>query len=82
MIIKGNFFEISKILFYMFISAAQTLYELLTYNFDLYIAGIDLGIVEIPLGINLTIYPSMIFGTQIFITLFGLRLIKKFVPLA
>lgn len=61
---------------------SQSLYEFLTHRVDLNIGTIDLGIIQIPLGIDVSFYPSLIFGTQLFIFLITLRLIKKFVPLA
>lgn len=80
--ISGNFYELITKLFYYFLIVSQTLYDMLTYSFDLSIGTIDLGIVEIPLGLDITIYPSMMLGTALFGTLMGLRFVKKFVPMA
>lgn len=82
MILSGNFFEVIYNLFYFLLGVAQVLYDFLFYKVDLNYGEIDLGIVKIPLGLDISFYPTLIFGAQMFFFLITLRLIKKFVPFA
>ena len=80
--LSGNFFELIFDIFYFLLKVSQVFFEFLTHKVELNIASIDLGIVKIPLGLDISFYPSVVLGTHLFIGLMALRFVKKFVPLA
>lgn len=80
--LSGNFFELIFDLFYFLLKVSQVFFDFLTYKVELNVGGIDLGIVKIPLGLDISFYPSAVLGGQLFIGLMVLRFVKKFVPLA
>jgi len=80
--LSGNFFELIFNIFYFLLKVSQVFFDFLTYKVELSIGGIDLGIVKIPLGLDISFYPSALLGSYLFITLMSLRFVKKFVPLA
>lgn len=72
MTLSGNFFELIFNLFYFFLRASQIFFDFLTHKV----------VLDMPFGEDIVFYPSLVLGTQLFITLIGLRFVKKFVPLA
>lgn len=80
--LTGNFFELLFELFYFFLRVSDVFFDLLTHKVTLSVGDINLGLIKIPLGLNISFYPSVVLGTQLFIALMGLRFVKKFVPLA
>lgn len=82
MVVSSNFFEMVFELFYFFLRVSQVFYDFLTYKVELSFGSINLGLFEIPLGLDISFYPSAVLGGQLFISLMILRFIKKFVPLA
>lgn len=79
---SGNFFELLFELFYFLLKVSQVFFDLLTHKVILSFGDINLGLIKIPIGLNISFYPSVVLGSQLFIVLMGLRFIKKFVPLA
>lgn len=80
--LSGNFFELIFDIFYFLLKVSQVFFDFLTYKVELNFGGIDLGIVKIPLGLDISFYPSAVLGSYLFISLMVLRFVKKFVPLA
>lgn len=80
--LSGNFFELLFELFYFLLKVSQVFFDLLTHKVILSFGDINLGLIKIPIGLNISFYPSVVLGSQLFIVLMGLRFIKKFVPLA
>lgn len=80
--LTGNFFELLFELFYFFLKVSDIFFDLLTHKVTLNFGDINLGLIKIPIGLNISFYPSIVLGSQLFIVLMGLRFIKKFVPLA
>ena len=80
--LTGNFFELLFELFYFFLKVSDIFFDLLTHKVTLSFGDINLGLFKIPIGLDISFYPSVVLGSQLFITLIVLRFIKKFVPLA
>lgn len=80
--LSGNFFELIFDLFYFLLKVSQVFFEFLTHKVELSFGVIDLGLIKIPLGLNISFYPSAVLGSYLFISLIALRFVKKFVPLA
>lgn len=82
MSLSGNFFELIFDLFYFFLRVSQFFFDFLTHKVELSVGTIDLGIIKIPLGLDISFYPSAVLASQLFVGLMVLRFVKKFVPLA
>lgn len=80
--LSGNFFELIFDIFYFLLKVSQVFFEFLTHKVELQLTAIDLGLIKIPLGVNISFYPSAVLGSYLFISLMALRFVKKFVPLA
>lgn len=80
--LSGNFFELMFDVFYFLLKVSQFFFEFLTHKVILQLGDINLGIIKIPIGVNIQFYPAAVLASQLFIALMGLRFIKKFVPLA
>lgn len=80
--LSGNFFELLFELFYFLLKVSQVFFDFLTHKVVLSFGSINLGLVKIPIGVNIEFYPSLVLGGQLFIGLMALRFVKKFVPLA
>ena len=80
--LTGNFFELMFEVFYFLLKVSQFFFDFLTHKVVLSMGDINLGIIKIPIGLDIEFYPSMVLASQLFIVLMGLRFIKKFVPLA
>ena len=82
MSLSGNFFELLFEVFYFLLKVSQFFFDFLTHKVILQLGNINLGIVKMPIGVNIEFYPVAVLASQLFIVLMGLRFIKKFVPLA
>lgn len=82
MSMSGNFFELLFEVFYFLLKVSQFFFDFLTHKVILKIGDINLGIIKIPIGVDIEFYPVAVLASQLFIVLMGLRFIKKFVPLA
>lgn len=80
--LTGNFFELIFEVFYFLLKVSQFFFDFLTHKVVLSIGDINLGIVKIPIGLDIEFYPSAVLVSNLFIVLMGLRFVKKFVPLA